>query len=173
MHAYYPIITKSIISFYTETEQVCLNPLLCISHEECYGGCVNSNGYYLGKNALTDDVPEKYYNQTWVGKQRIFPQKLRISFSCPMLISSVKMRNSGRSSYRNTRNFEIKVRGPNSTQWTAFISGTLANPMYQTQVPLKTFNGTAVIAKEVELSCLNSYSTSSLRCCGLNYIGFE
>ena len=73
----------------------------------------------------------------------------------------------------NTKNFEIKVREPNSTQWTAFISGTLTYPLGQNPQPMDTFNGTAVVTKEVELSCLNSYSTSYSKYCALNYIGFE
>ena len=128
----------------------------------------------MGKNVFIDDVPENNYNQTWQGDIRRFPQKLRIGFSCAKMISSVKMRNSMRYSYQNVKNFNIKVREPNSTQWNAFISGTLSDPYGLRPPPLETFNGTAVIAKEVELSCLGTFrpSTSSTKRCALNYIGF-
>ena len=127
----------------------------------------------MGKNVFIDDVPETNYGQIWLGNKNIFPQKLRIGFSCPKMISSVKMRNSARVTYYNTKDFEINVREPNSTQWIAFISGTLSNTNGHTQAPLETFNATALlIAKEVELSCLNAYSVGSTSGCGLNYIGF-
>ena len=128
----------------------------------------------MGKNVFTDDVPDTNYNQSWIGDANIFPQKLRIGFSCPKMIRSVKMRNSRRSPYYNTKDFEIKVREPNSTQWTDFISGTLSSPFAQDPAPLETFNGTAVIAKEIEFSCLSTISPTwySNRKCALNFIGF-
>ena len=89
-----------------------------------------------------------------------------------MMISSVKMRNRYYTSKHQTKDFEIKVREPNSTQWIAFTSGRLSNPNGQSPAPLETFNATAHIAKEVELSCLNAYSVGSTSGCGLNYIGF-
>ena len=127
----------------------------------------------MGKNVLIDDVPETNYGQIWLGNKNIFPQKLQIGFSCPKMISSVKMRNSARVTYYNTKDFEINVREPNSTQWIAFISGRLSNPNVQNPLPLDSFTGTAVNAKEVELSCLNTYhESSSINSCALNYIGF-
>ena len=88
------------------------------------------------------------------------------------MINSVKIRNNGLSTNCNVKDLEIKVRGPNSTQWLAFISGTLSNPNGQNPAPMETFNATAHIAKEVELSCLNAYSVGYNSGCGLNYIGF-
>ena len=128
----------------------------------------------MGKNVFADEVPENYWNQTWMGNNKIFPQKIRIAFSCPKMISSVNIRNSRRSSYYNTKDFEIKVREPNSTRWTDFISGTLPYPFAQNPAPLETFNGTAVIAKEIEFSCLSTISSTwySNRKCALNFIGF-
>ena len=91
-----------------------------------------------------------------------------------MMISSVKMRNRYYTSKHQTKDFEIKVREPNSTQWTDFISGTLSNPFAQDPAPLETFNGTAVIAKEIEFSCLSTISPTwySNRKCALNFFGF-
>ena len=161
-------------NYYTETEPLCLNPTLCISYEECWSSCSDSRGYFVGKNVFIDNVPQNTYTQIWMGNSNIFPQKLRIGFSCAKMISSVKIRNTSRYPYRNVRNFKIKVREPNSTQWNAFISGTLSDPYGLRPPPLETFNGTAVIAKEVELSCLGTFrpSTSSTKRCALNYIGF-
>ena len=155
----------------SENEPLCHNPILCISYEECHNNC-SSNVHYNGKNALTDEVPESIGN-FWLGAENVFPQKIRISFSCPKMISSVKIRNSIRNVKWNTSTFRIKVREPNSTQWKSFTSGILPNPYGQNPVPLEEYTGTGITASEVEFSCTNAYRNGALtKSCALNYIGF-
>ena len=148
----------------SETESV-----LSISYEECYSSCNGPN--YVGQNIFTDDVPETAYNQVWIGNHMTVPQRLRITFGCQnMTISSVKMRNSIRCSYCNMKDFEIKVREPSSSQWTAFVSGSLSHPGGQNPPPLETFQGSQVNIEELEITCLSYHPGSSY--CALNYIGF-
>ena len=170
------ILYKHYPSYYAhnvENELLCQNPTLCISYEDCAWAC-NRSPDYVGKNVFTDDVPDNHNNQSWMSNSRGSngnPQILRIGLSCPMMISSVKMRNRNYSKNQHTKDFEIKVRQPNSSQWIAYTNGTLSNPQGQSQAPLETFNATAVIAKEVEFTCLTVYPSGSNKC-GLNYIGF-
>ena len=146
-----------------ETESV-----LAISYEDCYSSC--SGPSYVGKNVFTDNVPEASYNQIWIGNMGTAPQKLRITFSCNLMtVNSVTMRNSVvLCSYCNTKDFEIKVREPNSSQWKPFVAGTLTDPSGQNPPPLETFTGSQVVIEEMEFTCLSYYTTY----CGLNYIGF-
>ena len=126
----------------------------------------------MGNNVLTDEVPESVRDH-WLGEQNVFPQKLRISFSCPKTISSVIMRNSIINDHRNIRKFEVKVREPNSTLWVPFTDGYLQNPQGLNPAPLETFNGTAITAIEVEFSCLNAFANgASNKRCALNYLTF-
>ena len=148
----------------SETESI-----MSITYEDCFSSCNGPN--YVGKNVFTDDVPEVSFNQVWIGNKYTVPQKLRITFDCQdMTINSVKMRNSIMRSFCNMKDFEIKVREPNSSQWTAFVSGTLSHPGGQNPPPLETFHGTQVIVEELEITCL-SYHPGSYYC-ALNYIGF-
>ena len=127
----------------------------------------------MGKNVLTDEVPESS-NDYWLGEQNVFPQKLRISFSCPKTISSLKLRNSIQGNHQNIRKFEVKVREPNSTLWVPFIiDGYPQNPKGLNPAPLETFNGTAITAIEVEFSCLNAFANGHTnKRCALNYLTY-
>ena len=162
----------------TESEPICQNPILCISYEE--HGHSSHNSYYRGENVFTNSAPvssgipedpEDY----WGGKVDIFPQKIRIGFSCPKTISSVKMRNSIHQKSVNTKMFEVKVREPNSTLWVSFINGTMPNTFGQdVSTHVNIFTGTAITAMEVEFSCLSAYANGgSNKRCALNYIEFN
>lgn len=154
-----------------ESGPCCLNPTLTISYADCYSSC-SSTGW-TGSNVLTDYVPDTTSSQMWLGNHGITPQKIRIAFSCSKIISSASLRNSKTYSFAGTRDFEIKVREPNSNQWKAFVSGTLTDPNGQSIPPLETFSGAPVTVDEVEFSCLSIYTTSSTNYCALNYIEFN
>ena len=117
-------------------------------------------------NVLTDNVPEVDKNHFWASDRGKVGYKLRIIFSCPKTIRSVSMRNSVHFSFSNTKEFDVKVREPNSNQWQAFVLGTLPSP--SASPPLETFNGSPATVEEVEFTCLTSYGDT----CGLNYIKF-
>ena len=121
---------------------------------------------------LTDQLPEST-NTIWLGNMNTTPQKIRITLSCAKMISSATLRNSNYFVFANTKDFEIKVREPNSNVWKAFASGTLPNPTGQNPPPLSTFSGTPVTVEEVEFSCLNVYPSGSSQYCALNYIEFQ
>ena len=80
------------------------------------------------------------------------------------------MRNSNYFSFADTKDFDIKVKEPNSNVWQTFTSGTLPNPHGHNPVPLTTFSGASVTAEEVEFVCLSSYGASY---CALNYLEFN
>ena len=124
---------------------------------------------------LTEYVPDTSNTQMWLGNNLVVPQKLRILFSCAKMISSASLRNSDMYQYGGTKDFEIKVREPNSNQWNAFVSGTLSNPYGPNTSPLETFSGTPVSVEEVEFTCLSYYPPSgySVAYCALNYIEFN
>ena len=148
----------------TETRSLgttcCMNPVLSISYEECFSGCTE----YRGQNVLTDYVPENNENHFWASDQGTVGYKFRIAFSCPKKISLVLMRNSMFYPLVNTKDFDIKVREPNSNQWNPFISGTFST----LSGTLETFSGTPVTVEEVEFKCINSFGNT----CALNYITF-
>ena len=84
----------------TETETCCANPILSISLQECYQGCSSSltgQHPFQGQGVFADNVPETSYDHWWMGELG-GASKLRIAFSCPKTISSVRMRNSGKQS---------------------------------------------------------------------------
>ena len=85
----------------TETETCCVTPTLSITFEECYEACATSlpgQHAFQAEGVFTDDVPETTYDHWWMGDPGPTPQKFRIGFSCPKMISSVSMRNSGMGS---------------------------------------------------------------------------
>ena len=86
----------------TETETCCVNPTPSISFQQCYLGCSSTMGggkhSFQGQGVFSDNVPETSYDHWWMGDVNSAPQKLRITFSCPMTISSATLRNSGRAS---------------------------------------------------------------------------
>ena len=156
----------------TESGPCCLNPILTISLEECYSSCTGSG--WSGKNVLTEYVPDTSHDQMWLGIGNTTPQKIRIAFSCAKMISSVSLRNSKMYVFASTKDFEINVREPSSSQWNLFVSGTLSNPYVLTVPPLETFSGTPVIIEEVEFTCLSYYPASGYtNYCALNYIEFN
>ena len=77
----------------TETETCCLAPNLTITFEE-YLQHPHFNGF-RAQGVFNDSVPATYYNDYWSGKRSITPQKFRIGLSCPKMITSIKLRNSG------------------------------------------------------------------------------
>ena len=159
----------------TETESCCTNAVPSISYAECYMSCTDAP-YYVAENTLTDNVPESVDgDHIWSGDDNVIPSKFRISFSCAKMISSVTLRNSYQySESENTKDFDVKVREPNSNQWKAFISGTLTDPNVQSPAPLETFSGTPVTVEEVEFTCKSTYDhvPGYIYFCALNYIGF-
>ena len=157
--------------FGKETE---IYSVLGISYEDCRDNCAGPR--YVGKNVFTDNVPVTSYQQLWLGNKNTVQQKLRITFDCELMtLNSVTFRNSGtRCDYCNTKDFEIKVREPNSSQWNAFVAGTLSDPAGQNPPPLETFIGNQVVIEELEFTCLSYHpgTFGSLGYCALNYIGF-
>ena len=134
----------------------------------------------MGENVFRDHAPiatgiPESSDDFWLGNGNVFPQKLRIGFSCPKTISSVRLRNSILKKNRNTNEFEVKVREPNSALWVSFITGTMPNPFGQTwHYHVQTFNGTAITAMEVEFSCLSAHANGSAGSrCALVYIKFN
>ena len=75
----------------TETESCCLAPNLTITFEEYLG---HSN-YFRAQGVFNDSVPATSYNDYWSGERFMTPQKFRIGLSCPKMITSIKLRNSG------------------------------------------------------------------------------
>ena len=64
--------------------------------------CMASTSFGMGdqhafqaEGVFTDVVPETSYDHYWLGDHGATTQKFRIGFSCPKIISSVSMRNSG------------------------------------------------------------------------------
>ena len=83
----------------TESETCCINPIPSISFQQCFQSCSSTMGgghhSFQGSGVFTDDVPESSYDHWWMGDVGQAPQRLRIAFSCPKTISSVRLRNSG------------------------------------------------------------------------------
>ena len=77
----------------TQTETCCITPNLTITFEQCLQGCTY-NGF-RAQGVFNDNVPETSYNDYWNGEPYMTPQKFRIGLSCPKMINSVKLRNSG------------------------------------------------------------------------------
>ena len=165
----------------TEEETCCVSPNLTITFEECFDGCASSmSGQhpFRAQNVFEDNVPETSLDHWWMGEAATFPQKFRISLSCPKTITSVSMRNSGPASDAarigppwgfGTKDFEVKVRQPNSNQWMSFVTGNLSNPN-TISPPLETFNGNSISVEEVEFSCLTGYGSYF---CALGYLEFS
>ena len=76
----------------TETETCCLAPNLTITYEDYLQGVYNG---FRAQGVFNDNVPERSYNEYWNGERSITPQKFRIGLSCPKMITSVTLRNSG------------------------------------------------------------------------------
>ena len=115
----------------------------------------HSGSAYRGQCALTDTVPETGSTEYWLAPwDTTTSQKFRIRLSCASTISSVKIRNSFNGCCttqvyvnvsisiwtlhdnltlfylmtRGTKDFVIRLKAPGSTQWNAFVSGTLPDP---------------------------------------------
>ena len=67
--------------------------------------------------------------------------------------------------FRGTKEYRIRVRRPQLQEWIPFASGTLPDPNTNTTAPLVTAQGSVVIVKAVEFSCLDFYGWY----CALHY----